>query len=129
MYFIIQTTELFETLSKDEPENIECKEQTLTLDQVLKIVPNDSSSASLRIPKVANRPADFKLNNGHTSELTIYIRPKIRQKILGVNFYTKGNWCCFLVPALGFGTAGLYPDDRLPAILTALDSGYRYVPQ
>ena len=74
LYFIIQTTELFETLSKDEPENIECKEQTLTLDQVLKIVPNDSSSASLRIPKVANRPVDFKLNNGHTSELTIYIR-------------------------------------------------------
>jgi hypothetical protein len=73
LYFIIQTTELFETLSKDEPENIECKEQTLTLDQVLKIVPNDSSSASLRIPKVANRPVDFKLNNGHTSELTIYI--------------------------------------------------------
>ena len=31
----------------------------------------------------------------------------------------------FSVPPLGFGTAGLHPDDRLPAILTALDSGYR----
>ncbi len=73
-FFLFQTTDLFEKLAREEPENIECKEQTPALDQVLKIVLNDSSSASLRIPKVAaKRPADFKLISGYTSELRIKI--------------------------------------------------------
>ncbi|CAB4022524.1 Prostaglandin F synthase [Paramuricea clavata] len=92
---VVKTTELFEKLAKEEPQSIECKEQAPALDQALKIVLNDSSSESLRIPKVAKRPADFKLISGYT------------------------------MPPLGFGTAGLHPDDRLPVILTALDEGYR----
>ena len=32
----------------------------------------------------------------------------------------------FLVPPLGFGTAALHPKDTLPAIKSALESGYRY---
>ena len=67
--FLFQTTELFEKLAKEEPQSIECKEQAPALDQALKIVLNDSSSESLRIPKVAKRPADFKLISGYTSEL------------------------------------------------------------
>ncbi|XP_028394202.1 uncharacterized protein LOC114518412 [Dendronephthya gigantea] len=92
---VAKTAELFEKLVNEEPESIACNEQSPPLDQVLKIVLNDSSSASLRIPKVAKRPDDFKLITGYK------------------------------MPPLGFGTAALHPDDRLPAILTALDSGYR----
>ena len=66
--FLFQTTELFEKLAKEEPQSIECKEQAPPLDQILKIAVSDSSSASLRIPKVAKRPEDFKLITGYTSK-------------------------------------------------------------
>lgn len=60
---------MFENLVKTQSSTIECKEESPSLDQVLKISINDSSFASLRIPKVTKHPPDFKLISGYTSML------------------------------------------------------------
>lgn len=92
---VIKVTELFDRLVLKEPSQITCKEQSPPLDQVLNVVLEDASSESLRIPKISKRPPDFKLASGYT------------------------------MPPLGFGTAALHPSDTLPAIVSALQSGYR----
>ena len=87
LIFLFQTTELFEKLAKEEPQSIECKEQAPPLDQILKIAVNDSSSASLRIPKVAKRPDDFKLNTGYTSKMRCFVenlKKKLNEKVYRV---------------------------------------------
>ena len=62
---------MFDELVKQQPNHIECKDQNLGLDQILKVVLSNTSAEPLRIPKTPERPTDFKLASGYTSEYVI----------------------------------------------------------
>lgn len=65
---ILQVTELFDKLVGDEPDRIQCPEEKLALNDILKINTSDPSSGPLRIPKQNERPPDVVLASGYTSE-------------------------------------------------------------
>lgn len=62
---VVEVTELFDKLVKDEPDRINCQEEKRVLNTVLKINTSDPSSEPLRIPKQNKRPEDIMLASGY----------------------------------------------------------------
>ena len=60
---------MFDKLVKEQPSKISCKDQTLSLSEILKINTSDPSTGPLRIPTQNKRPADVTLASGYTSML------------------------------------------------------------
>lgn len=63
---VTKVTELFDKLVGYEPDRIQCPEEKLALNDILKINTSDPSSGPLRIPKQNERPPDVVLASGYT---------------------------------------------------------------